>query len=260
MAFSGLVIGPIVDPSRLGAFDPNQAECITMDIANALRKNALFSGMNDERLAHFISKSPIKHYGKGEELFALGDPASSFFFIIDGWIKLYRITREGEESIINVFAPGETFAEAAVFGPMQRYPVNAQAVEDTSVLDIPRNLFVEMIRADSDFALSILGAISAKQRYLIQQIEQLTVREAPQRIGTFLLRLCPPGCDRNVEVALPYDKSLIARRLNIQPETFSRAFKKLEPHGVMLKGRMAAIEDIERLAAFCDFEERHSPC
>lgn len=190
----------------------------------------------------------------------MGDPATSFFFIIDGWIKLYRMTRDGEESIINVFAPGETFAEAAVFGPMQRYPVNAQAVEDTNILEIPRSLFVEMIRADSDFALSILGAISAKQRYLIQQIEQLTVREAPQRIGTFLLRLCPPGRSSSVEVALPYDKSLIARRLNIQPETFSRAFKKLEPHGVTLKGRVAAIEDIEKLATFCDFEDRHSPC
>lgn len=231
-----------------------------MNIAKALKKAPLFSGMSDERLAQFIAKSPVKCYDKGEDLFAMGDQATAFFFIIDGWVKLYRMTRDGEESIINVFAPGETFAEAAVFGPMQRYPVNAQAVEDTSILEIPRSLFVEMIHADSDFALSILGAISAKQRYLIQQIEQLTVREAPQRIGTFLLRLCPPGCSRNVEVALPYDKSLIARRLNIQPETFSRAFKKLEPHGVTLKGRIAAIDDIEMLARFCDFEERNSPC
>lgn len=211
-------------------------------------------------LAHFAEKGQIRHYAKGSELFAMGDHASAFFFIINGWIKLYRVSREGEESIINVFAPGETFAEAAVFGPMQRYPVNAQAVEDATLLEIPRNLFVEQIRADSDFALSILGAISAKQRYLIQQIEQLTVREAPQRIGTFLLRLCPVGNGKKIEVSLPYDKSLIARRLNIQPETFSRAFKKLEPHGVTLKGRVAIIEDIECLSEFCDTEERDSPC
>lgn len=260
MAFSGLVISFIVGVPRLGAFDPNQADTRKMNIANALKKTPLFSGMSDETLAHFTAKSPVKHYAKGEELFAMGDPASAFYFIVEGWVKLYRMTREGEESIINVFAPGETFAEAAVFGPVQRYPVNAQAVEDTTLLEIPRSLFVEKIMADSDFALSILGAISAKQRYLIQQIEQLTVREAPQRIGTFLLRLCPPGRDRDVEVPLPYDKSLIARRLNIQPETFSRAFKKLEPHGVTLKGRVAAIEDIEKLSAFCDFEDRNSPC
>lgn len=231
-----------------------------MKIANALKKTPLFLGMSDERAALFAQKSPIKHYAKGEELFAMGDPATCFFFIIEGWIKLYRMTREGGESIINVFAPGETFAEAAVFGPMQRYPVNAQAVESVTLLEIPRSLFVEMIREDSDFALSMLGAISAKQRYLIQQIEQLTVREAPQRIGTFLLRLCPPGSAYNIEVDLPYDKSLIAGRLNIQPETFSRAFKKLESHGVTLKGRIATIENIERLETFCDIESLDSPC
>lgn len=231
-----------------------------MSIANALKKTTLFSGMNDESVAAFIRKSPSRHYAKGTEIFAMGDPAASFFYIVEGWIKLYRLTREGEEAIINVFAPGETFAEAAVFGPQQRYPVNAQAVEDCTLLEIPRSLFVEMIRADSEMALSILGAIAGKQRYLIQQIEQLTVREAPQRIGTFLLRLCPPGSARDVEVALPYDKSLIARRLNLQPETFSRALKKLEPHGVTLKGRVAVIADTEQLEAFCDVEDRDTPC
>lgn len=231
-----------------------------MSIANTLKKNAVFSGMNDENVAAFIRKSPVKHYEKGSELFSMGDPAVSFFYIIEGWVKLYRITREGEESVINVFAPGETFAEAAVFGPMQRYPVNAQAVEDCTLLEIPRQLFVEMIRMDSELALSILGAIAGKQRYLIQQIEQLTVREAPQRIGTFLLHLCPPGSSKNIEVSLPYDKSLIARRLNIQPETLSRAFKKLEPHGVTLKGRVAVISDSACLEAFCDIEDRNSNC
>src|SRR5687768_2975346 len=127
-----------------------------MDFTKALKKTPLFSGMNDDAVALFTGKNLVKHYRKGEELFAMGDPAPSFFFIIEGWVKLYRMTREGEESIINVFAPGETFAEAAVFSPAQRYPVNAQAVEDTSLLEIPRNLFVKMIREDSDLALSIL--------------------------------------------------------------------------------------------------------
>lgn len=231
-----------------------------MTFAAALKKNPLFSAMNDETVHFFAEKGHKKQYGKGAEMFAMGDPAHCFFFIVNGWVKLYRISREGEETVINVFAPGETFAEAAVFGPMQRYPVNAQAVEDTTVLEIPRALFVDKIREDSDFALSILGSISARQRYLIQQIEQLTVKEAPQRLGAFLLRLCPPGTQKDVEVSLPYDKSLIARRLNIQPETFSRALKKLEPHGVTVQGKNIFIRDPGELAMFCDIEDRNSPC
>jgi CRP-like cAMP-binding protein len=231
-----------------------------MTLTATLKKAPLFAGMNDGAVAFFASHGHRKHYEKDSELFAMGDPAHSFFFIIHGWVKLYRVNREGAETIINVFAPGETFAEAAVFGPMQQYPVNAQAVEDTEVLEIPRGLFVDKIREDSEFALSILGSISARQRYLIQQIEQLTVKEAPQRLGTFLLRLCPPDRHTDIEINLPYDKSLIARRLNIQPETFSRALKKLEPHGVSVQAKNILIRNAAELAVFCDIEDRNGFC
>lgn len=220
----------------------------------------MFQPLNPSTLEEFIEKCSLRSLEKNQELFTMGDVARSFFFIVSGWIKLYRMSREGEETIINVFAPGETFAEAAVFGPMQRYPVNAQAIEETTVLEIQRALFVDKIKEDSNFALSILGSISARQRYLIQQIEQLTVKEAPQRLGAFLLRLCPPGKNKDVEVNLPYDKSLIARRLNIQPETFSRALKKLEPHGVSVDGKNIFIHDVKELATYCDVEDRNSPC
>ncbi|MBI1954614.1 MAG: Crp/Fnr family transcriptional regulator [Proteobacteria bacterium] len=229
-------------------------------LIETLKKTLLFAGMDDQTIMFFASKSRHKQYNKGEELFAMGDPALNFFFIINGWVKLYRISREGEETIINVFASGETFAEAAVFGPKQRYPVNAQAVEDTIVLEIPRSLFVEKIKENSGFALSILGSIAAHQHYLIQQIEQLTVKEAPQRLGSFLVHLCKPGKEKDVEINLPYDKFLIARRLNIQPETFSRALKKLEPYGVSVKGRVIFIHDVKELATFCDVDSRQSLC
>lgn len=241
------------------SFDLNQ-EQNPMTLLAVLKKAPLFNAMDEKAAAYFAQHGHRKKYEKGSDLFAMGDPAPSFFFVISGWVKLYRVNREGEEAIIHVFGPGETFAEAAVFGPMQRYPVNAQAVEDTEVLEIPRTLFVEKIKEDSDFALSILGAISARQRYLIQQIEQLAVREAPQRLGAFLLRLCPAGQNKNIEINLPYDKSLIARRLNIQPETFSRALKKLEPHGVTSHGKDIFIRDAAELESFCDIEDRNSPC
>lgn len=229
-------------------------------LIEALKKTPLFASMDDQTVVFFASKSRHKHYNKGEELFAMGDPALNFFFIINGWIKLYRISREGEETIINVFASSETFAEAFVFDPKQCYPVNAQAVEDTIVLEVSRFLFVEKIKENSGLALSVLGSIAAHQRYLIQQIEQLTVKEAPQRLGSFLVHLCEPGKEKNVEISLPYDKLLIARRLNIQPETFSRALKKLEPYGVSVKGHVIFIHDVKKLATFCDIDSRQSPC
>lgn len=231
-----------------------------MDIVEALKRAPLFSGLDVENVRFFANQGHKKHYENGSNLFSMGDKAEAIFFIIEGWIKLYRMTREGEEVIINVFAPGETFAEAAVFGPLQRYPVNAQAIADTTILEIPRQLFVDKIKENGELALMMLGSISARQRLLVQQIEQLTAKSAPQRIGTFLLRLCPSDRKSAVTVHLPYDKSLIARRLNIQPETFSRALSQLKPHGVTMQKREVLIQDIDALAAFCDVDDRDRPC
>ena len=229
-----------------------------------LTRNLLFSGLPPETLEGIISESRSIQGKKGQGLFSIGDTADTFFYVVEGWIKLYRLNREGEESVIHVIAPGETFAEAAVFGSHRKYPVNAQYVEDSVLLAIPRSSFIERITANPEMALHILGAVSARQRYLIQQIEQLTVKDAPQRIGTFLLHLCQTdqasAVNGQVTVDLPYDKTLISRRLNIQPETFSRALKKLESCGVKAEGHKVMIGDLNKLANFCEVEDRAALC
>lgn len=222
--------------------------------------NPLFAGLSSSEATGIFTESHKVTGTKNQELFAAGDPANSFFYVVDGWIKLYRINREGEETVIHIVAPGETFAEAAVFGSHRKYPVNAQFVEDGTLLSIPRASFVERISQSPDLALQMLGTISARQRYLIQQIEQLTIKDAPQRIGTFLLRLCQPDKTGGAVVDLPYDKSLIARRLNIQPETFSRGIKKLEGYGLSTDGRRMLIRDINKLADFCEVDDRTTLC
>jgi CRP-like cAMP-binding protein len=229
-------------------------------LSAALTRNPLFLGLSPEILEGIISESHRIQGEKGQELFSAGDRADSFFYVISGWVKLYRLNRDGVEAVIHVIAPGETFAEAAVFGSHRAYPVNAQYIEDSVLLAIPRTSFVERIAKNPDLALHLLGAIAARQKYLIQQIEQLTVKDAPQRIGTFLLRLCQAGQSGRVVVDLPYDKSLISRRLNIQPETFSRAIKKLEGCGVTADGHKMIIGDVEKLAHFCEVEDRASLC
>lgn len=230
----------------------------------SLARNPLFSGLPPDVLEGIVSESHRLQGKKGQDLFSIGDNADAFFYVIEGWIKLYRLNREGEETVIHVIAPGETFAEAAVFGSHRKYPVNAQYIEDSTLLAIPRSSFIERIAANPELALHILGAVSARQRYLIQQIEQLTVKDAPQRIGTFLLNLCQPGQtpvkNGHTVVDLPYDKMLISRRLNIQPETFSRALKKLEACGVKADGHKVIIGDLDKLANFCEVEDRAALC
>ncbi|MCB1579849.1 MAG: Crp/Fnr family transcriptional regulator [Rhodospirillales bacterium] len=192
----------------------------------------------------------------------MGDKAEGFFIILKGWVKLYRVSKTGEEAIVHVIGPGESFAEAAVFNDGRTYPVNAQAVEDVDLIEVPRSFFVQKIQKDSSFALCILGAIASRQHHLIQQLEQVTTRTASQRVGAFLLRFCQKeeGEGGTYIVMLPYDKALISARLNIKPETFSRALRKLTPHGIHLGEENIIITDMDSLRDFCDVPLVEKPC
>lgn len=225
------------------------------ELAQTLKKTPLFQNIMPETLQELAANCHLKTFAKGQDIFSIGDPADVFFIILEGWVKLYRVSKEGEEAIIHVFGPGESFAEAAVFNDTKTYPVNAQALEKTTLIEIPRNFFVQKIEQDSQFALRMLGAIAARQHYLVQQLEQITTRTAPQRIGSFLIRFCKKhstGKKDEWVVNLPYDKSIISTRLNIKPETFSRAMAKLAPYGVQIENKKILITNIEALADFCD--------
>lgn len=233
-----------------------------MNTTDIIKKTTLFHSVDLEAIGALADKCHKKTYAKGRDIFAMGDKADAFFIILEGWVKLYRVSKEGEEVIIHVFGPGESFAEAAVFNDTKTYPVNAQALNDTSLIEIPRSFFVQKIEDDSQFALRMLGAIAARQHYLVQQLEQVTTRTAPQRIGAFLIRFCRKRREEKEGwiVDLPYDKSVISTRMNIKPETFSRALGKLEPYGVHVDGKRIVITDMEALADFCDISPNEKPC
>lgn len=220
-----------------------------------LRKSALFAAMEPDVLTGFVAASHLMPYKKGQDVFLLGDKATTLFIVIEGWVKLYRMNSEGEEIVITIAGSGETFAEAAVFSQLQRYPVAAQTCEDAVLLQVPREVFVRKIQEDSEFSLRLLGAISSRQRYLVQQIEQISMRTPPQRVGTFLLQLCLPQTHGPANVRIPYEKYLLAHRLNIKPETFSRALRKLESVGVVAQGHHIQIASLQALRTFCDVNE-----
>lgn len=235
----------------------------TVKIQEILQKTPLFQNLPPAEVQDIARHSHAYPFQKGSELFSTGDPAKGFFVILSGWVKLYRMSRDGAETIIHVFGPGESFAEAAVFNERPTYPVSAQAVDEGDILEIPRAYFIRKIEEDSRFSLHMLAAIAARQHYLVQQLEQISSRAASQRVGTFLLRFCKPLEHQGkgaLTVDLPYDKSIISKRLNIKAETFSRALGQLRPYGVQVHGRRIVIEKPQELADFCDFDGRNKPC
>lgn len=211
-----------------------------------LKRMRLFDRLSDLEMAQLSRGATVRSIPKGTILFEEGDPADRFYGVLDGWIKIYKVTRDGEQAVLGIFGRGETFAEAAMFVG-RAYPASAEAVDNCRIVAYGRDAFEAGIAANPRLCLGMLGSISAHLHHMVLQVEQLKTRNARQRLAHFLLGLCD-GTAGPATVTLPYDKGLVAARLGMTPESFSRNLAKLSTLGVRTKGNIVTIDDIQVLA------------
>jgi CRP-like cAMP-binding protein len=221
---------------------------ITPQDYDVLARVPLFQGLDRKAMQSLLADAWVQSFARNTVLFLQEEPASRFYVVFDGWVKLFRETEEGGESVIAVFTHGESFAEAAIFDE-GIFPVSAAVVADSRLLVIPAASFLKQFRENSDYALNIMAAMSRHLRRLVQQVEQLAVKSSAERVAGFLARLAPEESGP-VVVRLPLDKALIAGRLGMQPETFSRSLAKLRELGVETRGDQVAIADTAGLRKF----------
>ena len=194
--------------------------------------------------------SAIATYDRGGTIFLQGEPAHSVYIVLDGWVKLFRISQNGAEAVVGVFTKGQSFGEAAAFQDGS-YPVVAEAVTDCRLYRLNAGLILELMKSRPELCTSLIAAVFKHLRELVQQIEQLKAHTGAQRVAEFLIDLCPVE-DGTCTVTLPYDKVLIAGRLGMQPESLSRAFTRLRDSGVSIQQNHAVIKDVARLRDYVE--------
>ncbi len=210
-----------------------------------LRHATLFSGLSNDVLRDIVGNEPPRLYHKGKVVFQQGDDADHFYIILSGWVKLFRSLPSGEEAILHIFTKGESFAEAAMFGD-HRYPATAEIVADARMLAINCNRFASRLQESPRIALRMLASTAVHLKQLVGEIEQIKGRNSTERLAYFLLNMCPDDSVSAV-VRLPYEKSLIAARLGIQPESLSRILNKLRGYGVTSMKDQIVVSDIAAL-------------
>ena len=218
---------------------------LTLGDLQIITRIAVFRGLKPETVEHIIAPATAIMLKAHESLFRQGDPATAFFIVIDGWVKLYRITIAGDETVIHILTKGDSFAEAVAFTGT-RFPASAQAVSEARVVRIPADHIVRCIRESPDIALAMVASTSQHLHHLVQQVEQLKAQSGVQRVAEFLVSLSMiehGACN----IALPYDKVLIAGRLGIKPESLSRVFATLRSAGVEVHALQVIVHDVGAL-------------
>lgn len=230
-------------------------------ILDLLKNTPLFEGCEPSFLERLSDQSQPVQAGKGKLLFVHGEDARRFYMIVRGWIKLFRETLDGTQAVVDILTQGHMFGETSIFQD-DTYPYSAETAEPAELVSLPLALVKSEIEANPQLALAMLSSMARYRKQQDQELEHRTLQNAPQRIGCFLLRLADQGSEGPVTLHLPYDKTLVASRLGMQPETFSRALGKLkEATGIKIKGATIEMEALSQLVDYgCSACSSEFPC
>ena len=226
-----------------------------------LQQYHLFKNLTDDAVNDLSNIAITKECAKGETLFT-NDSEAEYFYIIDkGWVKIFTETLDGQEAITDILSNENFFGEDMLFHKTQ-HTYSAETIDNTTLIIFPLESLKRYITFYPSLAFSLLEHISNKNQQKDREIEHLNVQNAPQRIGCFLLRLTQGRMSGSIILHLPYEKTLLASRLGMKAETFSRALTKLKNEtNISIKGSMITIHAIETLIRYsCSACSSTYPC
>lgn len=211
----------------------------------------LFAGLGDaevRRWADLATKFPVP---RGAVVFRQGEPCTGLHVVVEGQVKLALQNARGDEKVIDIIGPGSSFGETALLLG-EPHTMAAEAIADTVLLQLGRDAVLEEIQRSTVFSGRMLQAVCRRLAQRTQDLESITLHSGVQRVTAYLLTQLPDGVNGTpVEIRLPAKKSIIASRLNLTQEHFSRILHEIQAAGlVRIRGREIEIRDVARLQAY----------
>ncbi len=264
-------------------------EARSFDVPRYLSVLPLFQEMTPPELQRLAQGSRLRRMARGDTVFRVGEPCVEFHVTVMGQVKLFALSPAGQEKVIELIGPGQTFAEALMFSD-KPYIINAQVLTDTLLLSVSKEVVVSEIHREPRLAQRILAGMSSRLHGLVHDVQAYSLHTGVQRVIGYLLRdlpdeqvlpldggegvdSCYTGCQkqcgschlnpardigggqrppvRELRVSLPVSKATIASRLSLTPEYFSRVLHELEGVGlIQIDKRDIRIPDPGRLARY----------
>jgi CRP-like cAMP-binding protein len=213
-----------------------------------MRKCVLLQSLEDEHFDIIVKSSRLTQLEMNATLFQQGADLENIYLMISGSIKLQRTVPNGDEKVIEILRPGQSFAEAVLFLGGSKYPVSAIAVSSAVVVAIDAAAYLGMLTTSNKLCMNLLGKLSQRLHWMVSEVDRLTLHNATFRLVDYLLSDIPTDKNDPTGVTLVAPKHVIASRLSIKPETLSRTLKTLSKQGLInLNGSEIELVDIEQL-------------
>jgi len=191
-----------------------------------LIRSQLFGGLSEEHLAEIEKIAVDKYYNKGDAIFYDGDDGIGFYLVAAGSVSVYKLSPEGKEQILHIVKEGDTIGAVPVFSG-KSFPANARAISQSHLLFFDRKKFIQLITNKPSLTMNILALLSTRLREFTIQVENLSLKEIPGRIASYLLYLSREQGNRDL-VKLNISKLQLANLLGTGPESLSRALGNMK--------------------------------
>ena len=212
------------------------------ETSRILSVTPLFKGLSEKQRNEIGAIAVIRPYKRGQTIFMEGDEGNGFYIVAEGQVKIFKTSLEGKEQILHIYGPGNPFGEVPVFSG-SCFPANAMALVKSRILFLPRDAFVRLIAEHPSLSMNMLGELSMRLRQFTVQIENLSLKEVPARLASYLTVLGEEQ-GRTDRVDLTISKGQLASLLGTIPETLSRIFAKMSAQNLIrVDGRQIHLLD-----------------
>jgi CRP-like cAMP-binding protein len=223
-----------------------------------LKRLNLFSGLNEEEIGEIGSYVERRTYRKKEVIFSEGDQSNWFYILVDGKVKITKLSHEGKEIIIELISPGDLFGGFAVLKGFP-YPANAVAMEDCEAVRISRHNLMGIIERFPNFMYDIMANLGERVREFSDTLKSIALERVESRIAALLLKLAEKTGERTaageIEIAMRLTKQDISEMVGATVETSIRVMSRFRKSGYLkdVEGKIV-IKDLEALKSIVNHE------
>ena len=220
-----------------------------MEKIELLQSVSIFWDLNEDELGHIADKMVAKHFENGNYIFLEDSEGEQCFFVLEGSVKVTRLSKDGREVILAMLNEGEFFGEMSLLDGESR-SANVIALEKTKVLTLDRNDFIAVVNDYPQIAVQLLKELARRLRKSDRQIASLSLSDAEKRIALCIIRFADEqGVIQNGKVSIPKTpiQQDIANMAGTSRETVSRALGLLDKEDLIERnGRELIILDYKK--------------
>ncbi len=201
------------------------------DNISLLIKLPLFHKLDENALIMLNRILKEREFARGENIFAEGSEAAGFYIIIQGRVKVFKLSADGKEQILHIAASKELLGAVSAFAG-DPYPAYADAMEKTRVFFFPRKEFLALIQKEPSVVMNMMANLAMRLQHFTRMIEDLSLKEVPGRLAAYLLYLSKQSRDSD-SIEIDISKGQLASLLGTIPETLSRIMRKMNDKGIL---------------------------